>query len=442
VRQGPVLTHNLRALLAGRELRAYRPQGDFLALLNLGDGTALGAKWGLSFAGAWVMALKDRIDRRFMRRFQVLGRDGALSPEFRDHRAMAVEMEMLCGGCAAKVGQSLLVRTLARLPEAPADESVTLGLGRPDDVAVWHPGGSGPAIASSVDAFRPFTDDPWLVGRVAAVNALSDLWAKGATPRWAQALVTLPAEAPEREQEELLFQLLCGARAAFDEVGVSLVGGHTTTGSTIQVGFAVDGPAAAASMPVTGLRRGQTLILTKALGTGVLWRADGMGRLPGPWLEAVLASMIRANRTAAAVAAECGATACTDVTGFGLAGHLAEMARASGVQAILAVDRLPALPGAVELLAAGIRSTFQPENERLRRGLEIDGAAATHPALPLVFDPQTSGGLLFGLPPGRAAEAVERLRREGDTTASRIGEVGASSGGSSLRVVVSTVGPA
>jgi selenide,water dikinase len=437
VREGPILTHNLKALLAGEALRRYTPQGDFLALLNLGDGTALGSKWGLSFDGGWVMKLKDWIDRRFMVRFQVLEADGSLTEEFQGERAMAVEMEMLCGGCAAKAGQSTLARALARLPEAPADDSVVLGLGRPDDAAVWRPGPAGPAIAASVDVFRPFTDDPWLVGRVAAANALSDLYAKGATPHWAQALATLPEGTADVEQEELLFQLLSGARSLFDELGVSLVGGHTNTGPVLQIGFAIDGPAGERLMPLSGLRPGQALVLTKALGTGVLFRADGLGRLTGPWLVSALATMTRSNRTAAQVALESSATACTDVTGFGLAGHLAEMARASGVTAVVEVDRLPALPGALELLAAGVRSTFHAENERLRRGLEVDTAAAAHPAMALCFDPQTSGGLLFGVAAERADDVVGRLRREGDGAACRVGEVTArSTGGSPLRLVV------
>jgi selenide,water dikinase len=147
--------------------------------------------------------------------------------------------------------------------------------------------------------------------------------------------------------------------------------------------------------------------------------------------------MTRSNRTAAQVALESSATACTDVTGFGLAGHLAEMARASGVTAVVEVDRLPALPGALELLAAGVRSTFHAENERLRRGLEVDTAAAAHPAMALCFDPQTSGGLLFGVAAERADDVVGRLRREGDGAACRVGEVTArSTGGSPLRLVV------
>jgi selenide,water dikinase len=426
VRQGPYIADNLAASLAGDELKPYRPQGDFLTLLNLGDGEALGAKWGLSAAGGWVMGLKDWIDRRFMRRFQVLETDGALTPEFAGQPAMDGDGPMLCGGCAAKLGQGRLVRALERLEAPPADDTVELGLEAADDAAAWRVGGGRRAVAS-VDAFRGFTDDPWLVGRVGAVNALSDLWAKGARPRWALALVALPESAPGEADEEVLFQVLAGARSILDRHGVSLVGGHTTTAAELMVGFAVEGLVEPRGelRRLDGLGAGQKLLLTKPLGTGVLFHADMEGRLRGPWFNTALASMERANDAAAEVAAACGAAGVTDVTGFGLAGHLAAMARASGVAAELVLEALPALPGALELLAAGVRSTFHAENARLREGLRLAPDTAGQPRLELVFDPQTAGGLLFGVDPERAEEALERLRAGGDAGAAIVGETAA-----------------
>ncbi|HEY7817022.1 MAG TPA: FAD-dependent oxidoreductase, partial [Vicinamibacteria bacterium] len=188
VRQGPYLFENLVRRVEGKPLRRYRPQRDFLTLLNLGDGTALGAKWGRSFEGKWVMRLKDRIDRAFMRRFQVLAGDGLLTDEYRRLPEMNAGMEILCGGCAAKVGQSVLERALSRLPAPAGDPTVKLGLDRPDDAAAFETP-RGDLVVSSIDAFRAFLDDPYLVGKVAALNALSDIHAKGATPRYALALV-------------------------------------------------------------------------------------------------------------------------------------------------------------------------------------------------------------------------------------------------------------
>lgn len=434
VRQGPVLARNLKAALHGGRLTRYRPQSDFLTLLNMGDGTALGSKWGLSFEGAWVMRLKDAIDRRFMRRFQVLDTRGAPTEAF--HGEPSMGGEMLCGGCAAKLGQTALQRALSRLDPPRADASVVLGLDAPDDAAaVVSP--SGDVIASSLDAFPAFTDDPYLVGQVGAVNAVSDLLAKGADPRHALALVALPeGESPEQAEEDLV-QVLSGARAALDPLGVTLLGGHTTTAAGLLVGFSVDGIAASRGslLRMSGLRPGDRLILTKPLGTGVIFHADPRGEARGPWIQAALASMLRPNLAAARVACEAGASAATDVTGFGLAGHLGEMLRASGVSAVLDVAALPALPGALELLARGLRSTSHAANERAGRGLAMTPEALAHPRLPLLFDPQTSGGLVFGLSPERAALALERLRAAGDDAATIIGSVApARSDGSPIEV--------
>ncbi len=372
---------------------------------------------------------KDWIDRRFMRRFQVLRADGAPTEEFAGEPPMADGRPMLCGGCAAKLGQERLEQVLQRLGPPPADPSVELGLEGTDDAAAWRVG-DGRRLVASVEAFRGFTDDPYLVGRVGAVNALSDLWAKGVEPRWALALVALAESAPGEADEEELFQVMAGARSVFDEVGVSLVGGHTTTAPELLVGFSVQGLAGTGDRlaRVDALAPGLALVLSKALGTGVLFHADMAGDLRGPWLLAALASMERPNAAAARVAAELGAVAATDVTGFGLAGHLGTMARASGVVATVALESLPALPGAVELLRRGVRSTFHGENSRRRGAVEIEAAAAADPRLELLFDPQTSGGLLFAVAAERADEAVERLRRAGDEGAAVIGETAAADG--------------
>ena len=425
VRQGPYVADNLAASLTGGSLRDYRPQGDFLTLLNLGDGGALGSKWGLSFGGDWVMRLKDRIDRKFMRRFQVLTADGATTPEFADRPAMGDGAPMLCGGCAAKLGQERLERVLERLGPPPAGDDVVLGPGSGDDAAAWRVGAGRLAVAS-IDAFRGFTDDPYLVGRVGAVNALSDLWAKGVEPRWAQALVALPESAPGEADEEELFQVLSGARSVLDAAGVALVGGHTTTAAELMVGFNVEGLAEEARplLNLDRLRPGRSLVLSKPLGTGVLLHADMEGGLRGEWFVAALAAMQRTNAAASRVALGSGAEAATDVTGFGLAGHLGAMVRAAGVGATIVLESLPALPGAIELLRHGVRSTLHGENERLRRGLLVEPEAAGDPRLELLFDPQTSGGLLFDVEPQRAAQVVELLRAAGDDEAAVVGETG------------------
>ncbi len=427
VREGPYLADNLRALLAGQSLRAYRPQSDFLTLLNLGDGTAIGVKKGFSFEGRWVMRLKDRIDRKFMHGFQLLEADGSDGPAVRMLPAMPAGMDIVCGGCAAKLGQSALERALARLDAPPAAPEVVLGLDEADDVAAYRidegtAGGS--VMVVSVDFFRGFTDDPYLVGRIAAENALSDLDAKGVTPRWAQALVAIPLAADEDEGEEVLYQVLAGARAVFDARGVRLLGGHTSKSMDLEVGFSVQGVSAAGAVLARrrgALAAGQQLVLTRALGTGVLFHADMAGRARGPWIEAALASMLRGNGAARSVAGT--ASAATDITGFGLAGHLVSMLGGGSVSARIHVDALPVLPGALALLARGERSTFHPENARMARALAVDPGLRDDPRLQLIYDPQTAGGLLLAFDAKDVPDALAQLRAAGYGEAAVIGEI-------------------
>jgi selenide,water dikinase len=424
VREGPILAANLRARLEGGRLRRYRPQRDFLALLNLGERRALGAKRGVAFAGGWVWRWKDRIDRRFVQRFRVLEADGSAAPRFPSSAAMEQEaLAMECGGCAAKLAPAELARGLARLSRAPADPSVVLGLETPDDAAALREPDGG-LLLTTIDAFRAFCDDPWLVGRVAAVNAASDVFAKGGRPRHALALVTLPERDPGRA-EETLHQVLAGIRAAFDPLGVTLVGGHTTVGPELFVGLTVLGRLDPGEPPLAlaAARAGDRIVLTKPLGTGVILAADMRGLARGTWVQAAQASMLRPNAVAARVARACGASAATDVSGFGLGGHVAELARASGLVAELRLRALPALEGAIGLLARGVRSTFHAQNTRPSAGLELAPDAVRDPALELVFDPQTSGGLLFGVAPERSAEALRLLHDAGDAQAAVVGSL-------------------
>jgi len=262
------------------------------------------------------------------------------------------------------------------------------------------------------------------VGRVAAVNAASDLLAKGGRPRHALALVNVPEEDSART-EETLYQVLSGIRATLDELHVSLVGGHSTTGEELYVGLSITGEPGPEGriIGIDGLKPGDRLILTKPLGTGVLLAADMQGRARGAWLNTVIASMLRQNSSAAEIAIEFDVTASTDISGFGLAGHLGELVRASSVSASLELDAIPALPGALALFDRGLRSTFHEQNRSGRRGLAIPDALAQHPALELLFDPQTSGGLLFAVTPERATAILTALRDAGDSHAAIIGRV-------------------
>jgi selenide,water dikinase len=392
VRAGAPLAANLRRAARGRTLRRWRPQSDALAILGLGDGRALAWRNGVAVAGRAVWRWKDWIDRRWMRMYQE-----PMAP-------MAADDPMRCGGCGAKVGAEVLAGALADLPRLP-DADVLIGLDDPDDAAVMLPP-PGMAVVQSVDHFRAFIDDPFVFGEIAAAHALSDLHAMGARPWTALAVAAVPYTSGAKMRTELA-DMLQGASGVLAADGCALVGGHSAEATEPALGFAVTGLADPAKLlRKSGLRPGDALVLTKPLGTGIVLAGHMRGLARSSWLQAAIASMRASNATASRVLLEFGAVACTDVTGFGLAGHLSEMLRASGVGAVLWPDRIPALPGAVELAAHGVESTLAPENRRLLPGLPIV------PRTALLFDPQTSGGLLAGIAWDRAEACVVALRSQ------------------------------
>ena len=405
-----------RALRGGR-LRAYRPQRDFLTLLNLGGGEALAAKWGVALRGRGAFRLKDWIDRRFVRRFRVLDGDGA--PARRLPRAAGDGRRRWSAAAAPRRSAApALERALARLPKAPVDASVQIGLAEPDDAAlVALP--RGDRLLATIDAFRAFTDDPWWVGRVAAVNAVSDVFAKGGRARHALALVNVP-EAEPRRGEETLYQVLAGVRAALDPLGVSLVGGHSTQGGALYVGLTVTGDLEGEPLRASGLAAGQCLILSKPLGSGVLLAADMRVCCPGAQLAPLLEGLARTNADAARMARAAGATGCTDVSGFGLAGHLGG-ARARERRVGACVRARAAGVARRTRAARARRAQHLPRAERAAARRDRDRRGRRADDRELLFDPQTSGGLLFGVAPQRAAEAVAALRAAGDRAAAVIG---------------------
>ena len=430
VRQGPPLAENLRRIVAGGALAPYRPQSGWLALISTGDRYAVASRGALCLQGAWVWRWKDWIDRRFMRQFSQFPEMGSASAPTaaapvrleEEEAAQAISaIAMRCGGCGAKVGATVLARALGAL--RPIDRGdVLIGLHAPDDAAVVRVP-AGMAMVHTVDFFRSFIDDPYLFGKVAANHALGDIFAMGAEAQSATAIVTVPAGL-EAKQEDLLYQMMSGAIEVLNDAGCALVGGHTGEGKELALGFAVNGlidEGLAAVTRKSGMRPGDALILTKPIGTGTLFAAHARLAARGRWIDAALISMCQSNRRGAQCLREHGATACTDLTGFGLLGHLVEMTRPSGVDAELYLSALPILDGAEETSAAGILSSLQPANVRLRRALRNQQEAIGHPRYALIFDPQTAGGLLASIPPERAEACVKALRALGYAQAAIIG---------------------
>jgi len=427
VRAGPVLADNIRRSLTGRSLRPFRPQREAMYLVSTGDTYAIGTRNGVVFKGAWVWRWKDWIDRRFMRKFNILP-EMALSPgapvsPLADREALKEisAIAMRCGGCGAKVGATVLSRALAPVvPVLRAD--VIAGLDAPDDAALVDTGGDKLSV-QSVDYFRAMLDDPYLFGQIAANHALNDIYAMGGEPQSALAIATVPFGLESKVEADLSAMLL-GANEVLREAGCALVGGHTSEGAELALGFSVNGLVSrSAALRKGGLRPGDALILTKPIGTGTLLAADMRGKARARWMMAAHVQMIGSSRRAAEILREHGAHAATDVTGFGLLGHLLEMIKASDVDVTLAIENIPLLEGARETISMGIFSSLAPQNVRLRRAIRDFEAAARHPLYPILFDPQTAGGLLAAVPLGRAGSCVDALRGAGYAQASAIGIV-------------------
>ena len=445
VRQGPPLAENLRRAVEGRALKPYRPQRRWLALISTGDQYAVASRGAIGVEGAWVWRWKDWIDRRFMARFNHLPAmvtEASAAPSSvkldSEEAAQAISaVAMRCGGCGAKVGATVLSRALGALRPVDRDD-VLIGLHAPDDAAVVRVP-PGKAMVHTVDFFRAFIDDPYLFGKVAANHALGDIFAMGAEAQSATAIVTVPSGL-ESKVEDVLLQMMSGAIEVLNEANCALVGGHTGEGSELALGFAVNGLVdedMASVMRKSGMRPGDVLVLTKPIGTGTLFAAHARLEARGRWIDAALVSMCQSNRLGAQCLREHGATACTDLTGFGLLGHLVEMTRPSGVDAELNLSALPILEGAEETSAAGILSSLQPANVRLRRALRNQEEAVSHPRYPLIFDPQTAGGLLASLPEERVEACLSALRALGYTHAVAIGRV--LSQGEALEPIVLTL---
>ncbi len=427
VRQSRTLGENLRNAIAGRALSRYRPQREALYLVSTGDRYAVGARNGICFEGAWAWRWKDHIDRKFMAKFNALPAmpqaEGPALTGVADRNAIKEisAIAMRCGGCGAKIGATVLSRALAGIEPAPRTD-VVVGLDAPDDAAVVDTGGERLSV-QTVDYFRAIIDDPYTFGKIAANHALGDIYAMGAEPQSALAIATIPYGL-EAKVEADLSALMQGANEVLRAAACSLVGGHTSEGAELALGFAVNGLATRERLlRKAGLQAGDRLVLSKPLGTGTLLAAHMRGRAKARWVMAALAQMQLSNRRAGEILREHGAHAATDVTGFGLLGHLAEMVRASEVDVSVTLADVPALDGALECIAEGIFSSLQPQNVRLRRAIRNLDDAAKHPAFPLLFDPQTAGGLLAGVPRERAAECIASLRAAGYTGAAIVGAV-------------------
>jgi len=412
VRAGPVLARNIRRFIAGRRPRPWRPQKRALAILGTADGSAIGIRGNHASRSRLWWWLKKWIDRRWMAKYtrlsmpaptpvdRLAGINGkALPAKPRDPAFEA----MRCLGCGAKTGHETL---LAAMREATA-AAIALGaderLMPPDDMnedSAVLPLPENGEMVQSIDVISELVSDPFTLGRIAAVHAMSDIYAANAVPVWAMASVTLAAARADLQRSQLV-QVMTGGLMALSEAGAQLVGGHTGESTALGIGYAVTGwRAAPPDMP--DLENDVCLVLTKPLGSGVIMAAHMKLAARGDWVAAATHHMAQSNGLAAELMAPY-RPVMTDVTGFGLARHalnLAERCGAAGVE--LSLRAVPLMSGALSCLEGGHRSSLHEAN---MASVRMTGTAAAKAKAAILFDPQTSGGLLAALP-ADAAETV------------------------------------
>jgi len=288
------------------------------------------------------------------------------------------------------------------------------------------------AVISTVDFITPPVDDPVWFGRIAAANSLSDIYAMGGRPLTALNLVMFPAR---KLGTELLRGILQGGHEKVSEAGASLAGGHSVEDEEPKYGLAVTGVVSPDRvLRNTGARPGDHLILTKPLGTGVLFNARRARKLPWAELERILPEVAALNGRALEIALRYDIHACTDVTGFGILGHSLEMAQGSGLRVELSYSALPFYPNALEMYERGETTGSNRANRELVQGVLAIEAKMTSRQQELLFDPQTSGGLLLSVPPDQAEDLVVELHTGGVASARKIGQVAASAK-AGLRIV-------
>ncbi len=309
-----------------------------------------------------------------------------------------------CAGCAAKMGPGDLAAALAPL-ERRADPRILVGRETFDDAGVYQ---LTPelALVQTLDFFAPIVDDPYDFGRVAATNALSDVFAMGGEPITAMNIVGFPVG---QLALSVLTDVLRGGQDAVHEAGAHIVGGHTITDEELKYGLSVTGTIHPQRiLSNAGAKPGDALVLTKAIGTGILSTAAKRGVLGEREQASLVKSMTTLNAAASRAAVALGLTCATDVTGFGLLGHASHIARASNVTLVISVSAVPLLPGTRDALAAGALTGGAARNDLYLEPL-VDWGRTTKEERAFLVDPQTSGGLLVAVPAGKLDEYLRRV---------------------------------
>lgn len=321
-------------------------------------------------------------------------------------------------GCASKISQADLQRVLSQLPTYD-DPNVLVGIAAGDDAGVYRIGGDFDLV-QTVDVFSPVVDDPYTFGQICAANSVSDIYAMGARPICALSIIGFPIETLPGE---VMSDILRGGIDKMREAGVSVIGGHSINDEELKCGFAVTGLIRGTGMTTDAARPGDALVLTKPLGVGIVSFAAQIGRVSNEAVELIGLSMAELNQDAAELMIEHGAHACTDVTGFSLMGHLVQMVRHSGVSAEIDMASVPVFAEALACAKAGIIPGAVERNLESFAGDVFPNPDTNESLFALLFDAQTSGGLLVSLPEEKANAYIQAMRERGRSSVSRIGKI-------------------
>ena len=426
VRQAPYLFDNIRRLLLEQPLKTYRPQTDFLSLMAVGPKRAIASRGPFAIEANWVWRWKDHIDRKFMKQFIDLP-DMSLRKHYLNTPEKLKTETMHCRGCGSKVGGAVLDAVLA------GDDMPTMkkGMSPAADVAVIEP--MNTRWIQSVDQINAVVDDPYLLGKIATLHALSDVTTMPSVPHSAMLVVTLP-HAVDKVAKRDLTLLMKGVSEVLRSESMQLLGGHTTQGAELALGVVVNAALSDGALSIDEIRPqivpGQQLILTQALGIGTLFRGLMEARTKGKDVRAAVQAMLTNNRSASDILREHGALAMTDVTGFGLLGHLQRLLMDLDAGADISIDSIPILDGAVDLAQQGVRSSLWPQNQQLLHEFAIQ-SGIDESQLSLLCDPQTGGGLLAIVPAENAKACLNKLIADQYPDAAIVGSI--VDGGLSIR---------
>jgi len=322
-------------------------------------------------------------------------------------------------GCASKINQEDLKKALSGLP-SPLDPNVLVSADTCDDAGVYKLDEER-ALVQTVDVFTPVVDDPYLFGQIAAANSVSDVYAMGGRPLTALSVLAFPVE---QAGPRLMNKMMQGGIDKLREAGAVLIGGHSIKDKEVKFGFAVTGLVHPSRIITNAKAKpGDVLILTKPIGTGTISFAHQLGKSKPEWMEAIGRSMATLNKAAAEVMIEAGVETATDVTGFGLMGHLVEMAVQSGVSVEVWPEAVPLFDGVRECIRQEFVSGAIERNSEYAAKFVTRDPAVDPDLETILYDPQTSGGMLMSVDPAKAEDVLRRLRERGVETAAVIGRV-------------------